>query len=120
MLLSVEFMNTQSTFLIVNIALSFALGTKDVATAQISQGICVVWLFVTFIPGWKKMPSVPALHERNDGKGLVRLGFSRIWQTMVGINRHYGRGLRWYFLAVVFAEAGELYSYLLAFCRRYY
>lgn len=32
--------------------------------------------------------SVPALHERNDGKGLVRLGFSRIWQTMVGINGH--------------------------------
>ncbi|KAL7542812.1 hypothetical protein ACHAXR_012126 [Thalassiosira sp. AJA248-18] len=95
----------QSTFLVVNIALSIALGTGDVVTAQISQGICVLWLIVTFVPGWKKMPSVPALHERTSGS-LVRLGFSKNWQTMVGINTHYGSGLRWYFLAVVFAEAG--------------
>lgn len=97
---------SQSAYLVVNIALSIAFDLGDVKTAQVSQGICVVWLFATFYPGWKKMPSVPKLHDRPAGKGLVRLGFSRVWQTMVGINKHYGKGLRWYFLAVAFGEAG--------------
>ena len=52
------------------------------------------------------MPSVPALHPRPANKSLVRIGFSQVGQIVVGINKHYGSGLRWYFLAVIFAEAG--------------
>lgn len=96
----------QTCYLILNIAISMVMNLNDVNTAQVSQGICIIWLSATFIPGWRKMPSAPRNHERPAGKGFVRLGFSRVWKTMVGINKHYRKGLRWYFLAVAFAEAG--------------
>lgn len=96
----------QVTYLIVNIALQMALSLADVRAAQVSQGICVVWLMLTFVPGWRKMPAVPALHVRPEGRGLVRIGFSQNWKTLKGVWRHYRSGLGWYFMAVVFAEAG--------------
>mmetsp|Transcript_46906 Transcript_46906/g.142093 ORF Transcript_46906/g.142093 Transcript_46906/m.142093 type:complete len:460 (+) Transcript_46906:162-1541(+) len=98
----------QATYLLLNVALSLALGWggQDVRNAQLSQGICVAWLLLSFIPGWRKLPRVNALRSRPANKGLVRIGFSQVWHTILGINRHYGSGLRWYFLAVVFAESG--------------
>mmetsp|Transcript_29201 Transcript_29201/g.62094 ORF Transcript_29201/g.62094 Transcript_29201/m.62094 type:complete len:514 (-) Transcript_29201:192-1733(-) len=95
-----------ATYLLINIGIGFALKLDDVATAQLGQAICVVWLFLTYTPGWRKMPSVPALHPRPANKGLVRIGFSQVGHTVVGINKYYGSGLRWFFLAVTFAEAG--------------
>lgn len=98
----------QSAYLVLNVALSLGLGWvgQDVKIAQLSQAICVVWLLVTFVPGWRKLPKVPALRPRPEGKWLVSIGFSQVWHTVIGINKHYGSGLRWYFLAVAFAEAG--------------
>jgi len=98
----------QMTYLIINVALSVGLGWvgQDVKIAMASQAICVVWLLFTFVPGWRKLPAVPALRPRPPGKSLMRIGFTQVWHTVVGINRHYGSSLRWYFLAVAFAEAG--------------
>eukprot|EP00580_Thalassiosira_gravida_P006576 CAMPEP_0201633962 /NCGR_PEP_ID=MMETSP0493-20130528/7077_1 /ASSEMBLY_ACC=CAM_ASM_000838 /TAXON_ID=420259 /ORGANISM="Thalassiosira gravida, Strain GMp14c1" /LENGTH=531 /DNA_ID=CAMNT_0048105745 /DNA_START=119 /DNA_END=1714 /DNA_ORIENTATION=+ len=98
--------SSQATYLIINIGFQFGFKLKDVAAAQVSQGFCVAWLFLTFVPGWNKMPSVPALHPRPSGKSLARIGFGQNWKTVVGIHRHYKSGLRWFFLCVVFAEAG--------------
>lgn len=96
----------QATYLVINIGIGIGFKLDDVATAQVGQAISIVWLIVTFTPAWRKMPSVPALHPRPANKSLVRIGFSQVGQTVVGINKHYGSGLRWFFLAVIFAEAG--------------
>ena len=52
------------------------------------------------------MPAVPVLHIHPEGRILARIGFSQNWKTLKGVARHYRSGLGWYFLAVVFAEAG--------------
>lgn len=98
--------SSQVAFLIINIALRLALGLGEVTAAQVSQGISVVWLCVTFIPAWRKMPHVEALQKKPENKNLLVIGFSQNWKTAKGINRYYGSGLRWFLLAVVFAEAG--------------
>jgi len=100
--------SAQSAYLLINIALSVALNWvgKDVRIAQMSQAICVAWLLVTFVPGWKKLPPVPALRSRPEGKSIARIGFTQVWRTVWGINKYYGSGLRWYFLAVSFSESG--------------
>mmetsp|Transcript_17058 Transcript_17058/g.36857 ORF Transcript_17058/g.36857 Transcript_17058/m.36857 type:complete len:530 (+) Transcript_17058:80-1669(+) len=97
---------SQVTYLVVNIGLQLGFKLGGVAAAQWSQTFCVVWLLLTFAPGWMKMPSVPALHSNPEGRNLAVIGFAQNWKTLKGIHRHYKRGLWLYFLACVFAEAG--------------
>ena len=39
-------------------------------------------------------------------RSILTTGFVQIWQMMKKINGHYGWGLRWFLLAVVFANVG--------------
>ncbi len=97
---------SQVTFLLIGLGVRIGFELAEVPAAQFSQAFCVAWLILTFVPGWRKFTPVPALRPRPDGRSLARLGFAQNWKTVIGINKHYGSGLRWYFLAVVFAEAG--------------
>ena len=97
---------SQASFLIVVVALSLAAGWDDVMTAHVSQAINAVWAGLAFYIGWKMMPTVPASHELPADKSLWTQGFAQIYHTAQRINREYATGLRWYLLAVVFAEAG--------------
>lgn len=94
------------SFLILVSALGIILGLNDVTLAQISQGINVVWTAPAFYYGWKLLPYAPPRREIQAGKSILLSGFSQIWKTAVGINTHYGGGLRWFLLSVIFAEAG--------------
>ena len=96
----------QAAFLIVVVVLSTAFEWDDVFTAHISQAINVVWVGGAFYVGWKLLPSAAARHTLPEHRSLLTAGFVQIWQTTKKINRHYGRGLRWFLLAVVFADAG--------------
>jgi MFS-type transporter involved in bile tolerance (Atg22 family) len=95
----------QSAFLFVVIAISLGLGTTDVQTAQISQGINTVCIIIFFYWGWKVMSTAPANHVLPEGRSLLTEGFKQNWQTAKNINRHYKHGLRWFLLAAIFAEA---------------
>jgi MFS-type transporter involved in bile tolerance (Atg22 family) len=95
----------QSSFLIVVIGISLALGLGDVATAQVSQGINSVWVAVGFSLGWNYLPSVGINHTLPEGRSLLTQGFVQNWKTAKRINKHYARGLRWFLFAIVFAEA---------------
>jgi len=101
---------SQTLFLVVVIAISTGLGlggggTGDVTTAQISQGINVAWILIFFYVGWKLMTWHPPAHELKEGQSLWTAGFKQNWNTAKAINRQYKAGLRWFLLAVVFAEA---------------
>lgn len=92
--------------LLISIAAMF-IGLDDVKTAQLSQAVNVIWVGVAFMFGWRWLPKVPALQTLPQNKSLIVTGFKKIWDTTKGINEHYGGGVRWFFLAVMFAEAGQ-------------
>jgi hypothetical protein len=96
---------SQSAFLIVVIALSLAFGLDDVGTAQMSQGINCLWTGTFLWLGWRLMNKVPANNQLPEGHSLLTEGFVQVYKTGKNINSEYKRGLRWFFLALIFAEA---------------
>lgn len=96
---------SQCLFLIVVIALSIALGLDDVITAQMSQGIDVLWTGTFFYLGWRLLPNVPPRHILPEGRWLLTEGFFRVYHTAKEIQQKYKRGLRCYFVALIFAES---------------
>lgn len=98
----------QLLFLLLVGVLSTGLSLKDnVVTAQVSQGVNVLWVSVFFGWGWKCMPTAPARHELEEGHSLWLEGFRQNWKTISKINKEYKNGLRWFLLATTFAEACE-------------
>lgn len=96
---------SQCAFLILVIALSIAFGLNDVNTAQMSQGINVLWSGSFFYFGWRLLPNVPPRHVLPEGRSLLTEGFSRVYHTAKEIQQKYKRGLRCYFVALIFAES---------------
>jgi MFS-type transporter involved in bile tolerance (Atg22 family) len=96
---------SQAAFLLVVTALSIGLDLGDVVAAQMSQGINVVWSGLCFFFSWRLFEHVPARHVLPEGHSLLTQGFSRVYQTAKDINQFYKHGTRWFFLAIIFAEA---------------
>lgn len=97
----------QTMHLVVVLAISVALGTTTVQTAQISQGIATISLSVTLGLGWLKyLPKVEAKRPLPEGKSFSSAGFSQLWRTIKLINSKYKNSLRLFLLAVLFAESG--------------
>jgi MFS-type transporter involved in bile tolerance (Atg22 family) len=96
---------TQIAFVIAVVAFALAFGLDDVGTAQLSQGINTIWSSIGFWVGWKLFPHVPPNHVLPEGRSLISIGFVQVYQTAKNINREYSHGLRWFLLAVVFAES---------------
>lgn len=86
-------------------AVSKGFGWNDVVTAVFSQAINSPWIGIMFFFGWKTVPNRCARRERQRGKSLCGEGTRQIIRTTKNIFKHYPRGLLWYFLAVIFAEA---------------
>ncbi|KAI2503704.1 Vacuole effluxer Atg22-like protein [Fragilaria crotonensis] len=80
--------------------ISILLGFNDVQT-----GIDTIWSGLAFFLGWRILQPVPSAHALPDGKTLFSQAFVQVWQTCKKINNVYGQSLRWFLLAVVFAEA---------------
>jgi len=97
----------QATFMVLIIGISIGIGSGDVLTAQISQGINAAILLVTWSIGWfKLLPKSKAKRVLPEGKSLCSAGFSQIFQTAKHINSNYKHSIRWYLMALIFAEAG--------------
>lgn len=96
---------SQAAFLLLVTALSIAFGLGDVVAAQMSQGINAVWTGLCFFFSWRLMQHVPARHVLPEGRSLLTEGFFRVYKTAKDINRSYKHGTRWFFLALIFAEA---------------
>lgn len=83
----------------------FIFSADDVATAQISQVINVVWLTCLFTLGWRKFPAVPRNHELPQGQSLWTVGFKQNFKTVKSLAKNNRKPIRLYFLALCFAEA---------------
>ena len=97
---------SQACFLVVITVISKGLNLGDVAASQVSQGVVTVVSGAFFYFSWKLMEDVPARHVLPEGKSLLTEGFVQTVKTVKSINRSYKKGTRWFFLALVFAEAG--------------
>lgn len=98
---------TQGLFLVVVIGVSLGLSADDVLTAQISQGVNVIFIILTFGIGWLKfLPKVEAKRKLPDGQSLWTAGFTQILYTAKHIQSHYKSSIRWFLIALCFAEAG--------------
>jgi len=97
----------QICFMVLIIGISMGIKSGDVLTAQFSQGINAVTILICWSIGWfKLLPKSKAKRSLPEGKSLWSAGFSQIFQTAKHINSNYKNSLRWYLLALIFAEAG--------------
>jgi hypothetical protein len=91
------------TILVIGISIGFSLDT--VRTAMVGQGAVVLWCIVFFSWGWWYLPERPARHTLSDGQWILLAGFAQNWKTSKSIWTRYCKGVKWYFLATIFAEA---------------
>jgi MFS-type transporter involved in bile tolerance (Atg22 family) len=98
--------SAQALYLVLVFGIAIVFDFDNVNTAQLSQGINVLWISIGFFIGWKMLPDVPSRHELQEGHSIWTEGFTQIWHTSISINRNYPHGLRWFLLSTVFAEAG--------------
>uniref|UniRef100_A0A7S4EPN7 Major facilitator superfamily (MFS) profile domain-containing protein n=1 Tax=Pseudo-nitzschia australis TaxID=44445 RepID=A0A7S4EPN7_9STRA len=102
---SVQFI-AEIAFLLIIAVIRIVFETSTVLTGQISQGVNTLTTIFFFGIGWfMYMTPRPAARELPEGRSLITEGFRQNWNTAKSIQKHYKRGLRWYFLAVTFAEA---------------
>ncbi|KAG7363884.1 vacuole effluxer Atg22 like protein [Nitzschia inconspicua] len=96
---------SQAVLMIVVTGISFGLSLSTVQTAMVSQTGVFLWCVVFFPWGWKCLPARPARHDLKDGQWLITAGFVQNWKTAKAIWTKHRKGLKWYFLALIFAEA---------------
>jgi UMF1 family MFS transporter len=95
----------QALFLLVVTAFGLGFDFDDVQTGHLGQAVNTVWSGFFFAISWWMMPSVPASHELPQGRTLLTQSFVQVWDTSKHIWRNYAHSLRWFFLALVFAES---------------
>ncbi|KAG7340011.1 vacuole effluxer Atg22 like protein [Nitzschia inconspicua] len=96
---------SQAVLMIMVTGISFGLSLSTVQTAMVSQAGVFLWCVVFFPWGWKYLPARPARHDLKDGQWLITAGFAQNWNKAKDIWTKHRKGLKWYFLALIFAEA---------------
>ena len=98
---------TSLIYLVLVSAVGIVQELNDVSLARLGQAINIPVSGILMFFSWKYFPNAPALHELEDGRLLLLAGFSQLWETVKGIKCYYGASVGFFFLTVVFAEAGE-------------
>jgi MFS family permease len=94
-------------FLIVMAAIAVILGTDDVVTAQISQGLDTVVTGGYFILTWYYFTKKEAKAILSKDSTLCGAGFRQVFRTSTGLYHHYPKTVGRFFVGCIFAEAGE-------------
>ena len=99
----------QALFLVVVAGITFVLRPTTVVVAQISQGLNTSSTLVLFGIGWFcYLEPVDAVRKLPEGHNMLLEGFKNNFKTMKSINTHFKKGIRWFFLALTFSQAGRL------------
>jgi hypothetical protein len=97
--------SSEAIFTIVVVGISFGLSLDTVRTAMVGQGAVMLWCIVFFSWGWWYLPGRPARHTLSDGQWILLAGFAQNWKTSKSIWTRYRKGVKWFLLATIFAEA---------------
>lgn len=93
-------------FLLLISIVAMVLGMSDVTTAQMSQAVNFVWVSIAFGFGWNYLPNVGSLQKIPEKRSIYSAGFVKLASSAIGIKKYYGGSVGFFFLAIVFAEAG--------------
>lgn len=97
----------QSLYLVLFAVITIIFKPTTVRTGQISQAINTMTSLIFFGVGWfKYLGPRNAVRELPKGHSLLLKGFQNNFETMKSIQTHFKKGVRWFFLAVCFAQAG--------------
>lgn len=97
--------------LCIGIGLAMGLGDSNEETARLSQSVSVLVSGLFYYIAWHFFTSVPAQRQLDEAESLVTAGFIHVFKTAKGIKDHYRSTLGYFFLAVIFSEAGTHYFY---------
>ena len=100
----------QVVFLILVYTVSLQFNNDDVPTAQVSQAIDVAISGFFYALAFYFFTKQPPRGKLGEGESLLLAGFKQVFKTSGGIFKHYPRTLGFFFLAVVFSEAGKDFS----------
>lgn len=92
--------------LIFTVAIAMSLGLDTVKTAQLGQAFGTVWLVIAFGGAWRRFPDMPRRRTLPPGHNIFFEGFRQNWRTANAVAKQSST-LKWFFLVVVFAEAGS-------------
>lgn len=97
----------QCVFLLVIAAIQAVAKPSPVQTGQISQALNTLTCIVFFGICWfKYMSPRQALRKLPpDTTNIVVAGLRQNWETVLNMQRYFKKGLRWFFLAVIFSRA---------------
>lgn len=101
----------QAGFLVVMAVIIFISGSGTVLSAQLSQAVNTVFVSIFLGVGWLKyIRPRDAVRELPEGHSIVLEGFRNNFKTMITIQKHFKKGIRWFFLAIAFGQAGMFSS----------
>lgn len=111
---------SQILFVLVITILGVALQWDTVESGQAGQVLVTVVSSLAFGWAWGYLlPDCPARRKLPEGHSLWIEGFRQNYRTLKQINRHYKKGVKWFMMAVLVAEAGitSLGTYLVYYLR---
>ncbi len=98
---------SQVLYVVIVVGVSTALKAGDILTAQFGQALDVVVSGTSYYLAYYFFTYQEARSELPKGHSLVIAGFNQVFTTAKGIVQHYPKTLTYFFLAVLFSEAGK-------------
>lgn len=97
---------SQAGFLVVIAIVSVVMNPSTVMVGQISQGLNAFSCIILFSVGWfKYLEPVNAVRKLPEGHNMITEGFKNNFKTLKEVNKHYKKGIRWFFLGLCFSQA---------------
>lgn len=102
---------SQAFFLVVIAIVSVVWKPTTAVVGQISQGLNAFSTLILFSVGWfKYLQPVKAVRKLPEGHNIITEGFKNNFKTLKEVNKHFKKGIRWFFLALCFSQAGKLFK----------
>jgi MFS-type transporter involved in bile tolerance (Atg22 family) len=90
------------------VLLLFGIASLTTVTgAMAGQALSAAYCIIFFTFGWKCMPHRESKRVLETGQSILTAGFKQNFNTAVSIHQHYRKGLKWYLLALIFAESSS-------------
>lgn len=95
----------QALYIVIIVALDMIFELDDVQVGMLSQGLDTIVTGSYWSMCWFYFTKRDAITKLPEGKSLFSAGFSQVFNTAIGIQKHYPKTVGYYFMGVVFAEA---------------